>query len=73
MKLDEWLKASSPSSTAERILEYLLDLPSAEERRDMLPEAFAAADDVGQTDQADEAADSETEQLSTTPLQLLQV
>ena len=73
MNLDKWVKASSPSSIAERILEFLLDLPSAEERRQMLPEAFAAADDIGQTDQADAATDPETEQLSTTPLQLLQV
>ena len=59
-----------PSSDAQRILDYLLELPHAEERRQMLPEAFAASE-IGDQDGAADSA--ETEQLSTTPLQLLQV
>ena len=55
-------------SAAQRILHYLLTLPSAQARRDVLPEAFESPDST-----AGETYDAETEQLSTTPLQLLQV
>lgn len=63
------------SSSAQRILEFLLSLPSAEARREVLPEAFEMADNEA-SDQHDEFLDgseAETEQLSTSPLQLLQV
>ena len=60
----------SSSSDAQRILDYLLDLPDAEARRKMLPEAFAAPEGAHQDGAP---RDAETEQLSTTPLQLLQV
>lgn len=61
---------------AQRILEYLLALPTAALRREVLPEAFQP-DDSGVTEEqygsSPEGSDAATEQLSTTPLQLLQV
>ena len=72
--------ASDPlhmSSAAQRILEYLLGLPSADLRREVLPEAFESQDmslaEEEEYDASSEGSDAETEQLSTTPLQLLQV
>ena len=63
------------SSAAQRILQYLLELPSPELRQEALPEAFIRPSE-GSRDCDDASADredAETEQLSTTPLQLLQV
>lgn len=63
------------SSAAQRILQYLLELPSAELRQEALPEAFIRPSQGSQDlDEApSDREDAETEQLSTTPLQLLQV
>ncbi len=70
------LSQGSNASAARRILEYLLELPSAELRREVLPDAFLTAANGMSEDHYDassEGSDAETEQLSTTPLQLLQV
>ena len=58
-----------------RILEYLLHLQSAELRREVLPDAFLSQSDTSQQgyDESSEGYDEDNEQLSTTPLQLLQV
>jgi len=64
------------SSSAQRILEVLLNLPSAELRREILPEAFvssATEESSAQYEAPSESEADDTEQLSTTPLQLLQV
>ena len=63
------------SSAAQRILQYLLELPSAELRQEALPEAFTRPSEGSQDrdDASSDREDAETEQLSTTPLQLLQV
>ncbi|DBA71941.1 TPA: hypothetical protein ACH3X2_010694 [Trebouxia sp. C0005] len=64
------------SSSAQRILEVLLELPSAELRREVLPEAFissATEEGSAQYEASSENEAAGTEQLSTTPLQLLQV
>ncbi len=64
------------SSSAQRILEVLLELPSVELRREVLPEAFvssATEDSSAQYEGSSESEADDTEQLSTTPLQLLQV
>ena len=63
------------SSAAQRILQYLLELPSAELRQEALPEAFIRPSEGSQyrDDASSDREDAETEQLSTTPLQLLQV
>lgn len=61
---------------AHRILEYLMGLATAEMRREVLPEAFESPESGVAEDKYDassEGSDAETEQLSTTPLQLLQV
>lgn len=62
----------SISTAAHRILEYLLEMPTAEMRRDVLPEAFLTPADGRNIDASAEDCESETEELSTTPLQLLQ-
>ena len=73
------ISASDPaqvSGPAHRILEYLMGLENAEMRREVLPEAFESAESGVVEDKYDassEGSDAETEQLSTTPLQLLQV
>jgi len=72
----EELTQGMVSSSAQRILEFLLELPSAEMRREVLPEAFvSSATDRSQAkyEASSESESAETEQLSTTPLQLLQV
>ena len=58
-----------------RILEYLLQLPDADVRRELLSAAFESAPEPSEQgyDASSEGVDSENEQLSTTPLQLLQV
>ena len=64
------------SGAAHRILEYLMGLATAEMRREVLPEAFESPESGVAEDKYDassEGSDTETEQLSTTPLQLLQV
>ena len=64
------------SSSAQRILEVLLELPSAELQREVLPEAFvssATEESSAQYEASSESEADDTEQLSTTPLQLLQV
>ena len=48
-------------------------MPTAEMRRDVLPEAFLTPADGRNIDASAEDCESETEELSTTPLQLLQV
>ena len=61
---------------AQRILEYLLGLPTADLRREVLPEAFRPPDsDMAEVENGYLSGenDATTEQLSTTPLQLLQV
>ena len=73
------ISASDPpqvSGAAQRILEYLLGLSTAELRREVLPEAFRSPESSvteENYDASSEGSDAETEQLSTTPLQLLQV
>ena len=72
----EELTQGMVSSSAQRILEVLLELPSAELRREVLPEAFVSSATEGSPAQYEESLESEaaeTELLSTTPLQLLQV
>lgn len=73
------ISASDPpqmEGAAQRILDHLLGLPTAELRREVLPEAFqppecgVAEEEYGSLSGRDEAT---TEQLSTSPLQLLQV
>ena len=58
-----------------RILEYLLQLQSAGLRREVLPDAFQSQADTSEQgyDESSESYDADNEQLSTTPLQLLQV
>lgn len=58
-----------------RILEYLLQLQSADLRREVLPDAFQSQPDTSEQgyDESSESYDADNEQLSTTPLQLLQV
>ncbi|KAL3138774.1 hypothetical protein ABBQ32_005618 [Trebouxia sp. C0010 RCD-2024] len=72
------ISASDPpqmEGAAQRILDHLLGLPTAELRREVLPEAFqppecgVAEEEYGSLSGRDEAT---TEQLSTSPLQLLQ-
>lgn len=61
---------------AHRILEYLMGLATAEMRREVLPEAFESPENSMAEEKyeaSSEGIDAETEQLSTTPLQLLQV
>lgn len=61
---------------AHRILQYLMGLATAEMRREVLPEAFESPENgvaEEQYEASSEGNDAETEQLSTTPLQLLQV
>ena len=73
------ISASDPPQVlgaAHRILEYLMGLATEEMRREVLPEAFESPESGVTEDQYDassEGSDAETEQLSTTPLQLLQV
>ena len=71
------ISASDPaqvSGPAHRILEYLMGLENAQMRREVLPEAFESAESgVVEDKTTSEGSDAETEQLSTTPLQLLQV
>lgn len=58
-----------------RILEYLLQLHSAELRREVLPDAFESQPEASQQgyEESSEGHKGDNEQLSTTPLQLLQV
>lgn len=58
-----------------RILEYLLQLQSADLRREVLPDAFQSQPDTSEQgyDESSESYDADNEHLSTTPLQLLQV
>ena len=73
------MSASDPPQAlgaAHRILEYLMGLPTVEMRRKVLPEAFVSEENHMAEDKynaSTEGSDAETEQLSTTPLQLLQV
>ncbi|DBA83602.1 TPA: hypothetical protein ACH3X1_006170 [Trebouxia sp. C0004] len=71
----EELTQGTVSSSAQRILKVLLELPSAELRREVLPEAFVSSATERSQVQYETSLESEvveTEQLSTTPLQLLQ-
>lgn len=73
------ITASDPpqmEGAAQRILDYLLGLPTAELRREVLPEAFHPPESGVAEEQYGSLSggnDATTEQLSTTPLQLLQV
>ncbi|KAL3130747.1 hypothetical protein ABBQ38_000093 [Trebouxia sp. C0009 RCD-2024] len=72
------ITASDPpqmEGAAQRILDYLLGLPTAELRREVLPEAFHPPESGVAEEQYGSLSggnDATTEQLSTTPLQLLQ-